>query len=40
MMGVMLANGAFTNDAGKQFFTGIYKRKTLGKVIVIFQGLL
>ena len=40
MMGVMLANGAFTNDAGKQFSTGIYKRKTLGKVIVIFQGLL
>ena len=38
MMGVMLANGAFANDPGKQFYTGIYNRKTLGKVIAIFQG--
>ena len=40
MMGVKLANGEFTNDAGKQFSTGIYNRKTFKKVIAIFQGLL
>ena len=40
MMGVKLANGVFTKNAGKQFFTGICNRKTSKKVIGTFQGLL
>ena len=39
MMGANLANDVFTKDAGKQFSTGMY-RKTLGKLITTFQGLL
>ena len=29
-----------SNNAGKQFSTDIYNRKTSGEVIYIFQGLL
>ena len=39
MMGVKLASGVSTNDAGKQFSTCMYNRKTWGKVIAISQGL-
>ena len=39
MIGVKLASGVSTNDAGKQFSTGMYSRKTLGRVIAIFQRL-
>ena len=37
MMGVKMASCVSTNDAGKQFSTIMYNRKTSGKVIAIFQ---
>ena len=37
---VKLPAGVFTNDDGKQFSTGMHKKKILGKVIAIFQKLL
>ena len=39
MMGVKLASGVSTLDAGKQFSTGMYNRKTLGKITAMLQRL-
>ena len=39
MMGIKLASAVFRNDACNQFFIAMYNRKTLGKVISIFQRL-
>ena len=37
VIGIKLASGVSTNDAGKQFPTDMYNRKTLRKVIDFFQ---
>ena len=36
MIGVKLTSGVSKIDAGKQFSTGTYNRKTLGLIIAIF----
>ena len=39
IMDEKLVSGVFTSDTGKQFSTGMFKRKTLWMAIVIFQRL-
>ena len=39
IMDVKLVNGVFTSDTGKQFSTGMFKKKILWMAIVIFQRL-
>ena len=39
IMDVKLVSGVFTSDTGKQFSTGMFKKKILWIAIVIFQRL-